>query len=138
MGKSSKDYVKLKLEPFSTDQNNRCYFITPKHSNKTITLDEFYNAVQRNAVTKGFESTIWGKSTFLFELKPNRYFTISSVTISDNTRWAYWMYDKEGMANTEGAPIVLKGFRDDQHLMDWGASGFGQWRLTPTGEPVKD
>lgn len=137
-GKSAKDYVKFKLEPASTDPNNKWFFIIPKHSNKTITLSDINNAIQGNEVTKSFVSNFWGKSTFYFDLKPSKYFNISiSGGTGDNTKWAYWMYDKQNMANTEGAPIFLKGFGEGEN-MDWGESDFGQWRLIPTGEPVKD
>jgi len=44
-GKSAKDYVKFKLEPASTDPNNKWFFIIPKHSNKTITLNDINNAI---------------------------------------------------------------------------------------------
>lgn len=104
-------------------------FIIPKHSNKTITLNDINNAIQGNAVTKSFVSSIWGKSTFYFELKPSKCFNISIASgTSDNIKWAYWMYDKQNMANMEGAPIFLKGFGEGEN-MDWGESDFGQWRL---------
>lgn len=79
---------------------------------------------------------LWGKSIFCFKLKPKMYFTINSST-KNNTKQAYRKYDKQNIANMEGAPIFLKGFGEGEN-MDWGESDFGQWRLIPTGEQVKE
>lgn len=136
-GKSSKDYAKFKLEPASTDPNNKWFFVIPRHSNKAITLSETNGAIQGNDVTKSFVSPLWSKSTFYFDLRPNRYFTISICTIGDNPKWAYWLYDKQNDANSEVPVIFLNRFEDASNT-DFGELDFAQWRLIPTGEPVKD